>query len=349
MYPTGFIQKHKAGLWGLAGVFIFFVGCLLMIIVSFISLFFGGQPNSGFNSGSPTDLATAEIGQYMPLFQQAQQYYGVSWAVLAAIASIESGFGKSPYYLERNGVSEAGAVGFMQFMPTTWSGSKNPNVWNNPTNPRWDENPATIQAYGGYGIDANHDGRADPFNPEDAIMSAAKYLKANNFENDPRGALYHYNHAEWYINQVLAKAETYAQMTPVGNGDWPLPVQWAEITSQYGKRLMEGKEEFHGGIDIACPIGTPVYAVRSGQVKISGWVSGYGYCVMMNHPGDVMTVYGHLSTTQVSVGQMVETGQVIALSGNTGRTTGPHLHFEVRLSNRTCNPLDWLKVPSQNY
>lgn len=337
----------------IGGIVAFVILCFFLIIfliTGFVGSFLGSSEiNNGFLSGSPTDIATLELGDYLPIFQQAQEYFNVPWAVLAAISSVESGFGKSSYYLSRKGISEAGAVGFMQFMPTTWSGSTNPVASDNPLNPRWDENPNTIQKYGGYGVDANKDGRADPFDPHDAIFSAAKYLSANKFDQNPRAALFRYNRANWYVDMVLSKAEDYAQIKPSGDGMWPLPVEYTNLTSEYGKRKLNGQDEFHSGIDIACPVGTPVYAVIGGSVSRAGWIGGYGYCVMIDHPGRLTIVYGHLSSINVSVGQRVEVGSLIALSGNTGRSTGPHLHFEARISNNHYNPMEWLKVPSTNY
>ncbi|ABO49336.1 peptidase M23B [Desulforamulus reducens MI-1] len=347
---TSAIKNFKWFALGIGSSGLLLLILLVFFLTGFFMTFLGNfRLHSGFLSGSPTDLAAKEIGEYMPIFLQAQDRFGVSWAVLAAIASTESGFGKSERYILQKGISEAGAVGFMQFMPSTWSGSTNPRANDNPDNPQWDDNPQTIKQYGGYGVDANNDGKADPFDPEDAILSAAKYLKANNFESDPRQALFCYNHATWYVNMILEKAETYASITPMGEGSWPLPPQWNSITSPFGKRTLNGEEEFHPGLDIACPIGTPVFAVIGGEVITADWVSGYGYCVMMKHPDETVTVYGHLSDIKVTMGDNVKQGQVIALSGNTGRSTGPHLHFEVRKANNLCNPMDWLKTPSSNY
>jgi len=344
------VKNYKWIALGFVASGIIILALLVFFINGFFMTFLGSfKLHSGFLSGSPTDIASKEIGEYLTIFQQAQDRYGVSWAVLAAIAATESGFGKSPTYLNRRGISPAGAVGFMQFMPTTWSGSRNPKASDDPGNPQWDDNPETIRQYGGYGVDANGDGKADPYDPWDAIFTAAKYLKANGFESNPRQALFCYNHATWYVDMVLERAESYALITPMGNGIWPLPSQFKNITSLFGRRTFNGDEEYHAGIDIACPIGTPVYAVISGEVVTADWVPGYGYCVMLKHPDETVTVYGHLSDIKVSVGDKVEQGKVIALSGNTGKSTGPHLHFEVRKANNLCNPMDWLKTPSKNY
>jgi len=116
------------------------------------------------------------------------------------------------------------------------------------------------------------------------------------------------------------------------------------ITSAYGWRVhpVLGIQKFHSGIDIAVPSGTPIYAVRSGTVTYAGWMSGYGNVVMINH-GDIISLYAHNSSLAVAVGQKVSGGQLISYSGSTGMSTGPHLHFEIRLSSSgdTINPTSY--------
>lgn len=114
------------------------------------------------------------------------------------------------------------------------------------------------------------------------------------------------------------------------------------ITSPYGWRVhpITGVSKFHKGIDIAAPSGTPVYSLRSGTVMYTGYdANGYGYYVMVDH-GDIISLYAHNSAIVVSQGQQVKGGQLLSYSGNTGGSTGPHLHFEVRLagSGETINP-----------
>jgi murein DD-endopeptidase MepM/ murein hydrolase activator NlpD len=102
------------------------------------------------------------------------------------------------------------------------------------------------------------------------------------------------------------------------------------ITSQAGLRTdpFDGKLRHHNGLDIAAPSGTPVKPVASGTVIFSGWKSGYGNTVIVDHGDGMKTVYAHHSSNSVGFGDSVDTGSVIALSGSTGRSTGPHLHFE---------------------
>ncbi|MBP1744140.1 MAG: peptidase [Firmicutes bacterium] len=114
------------------------------------------------------------------------------------------------------------------------------------------------------------------------------------------------------------------------------------ITSPYGWRIhpITGVSKFHKGIDIAAPSGTAIYSLKSGTVMYTGYdANGYGYYVMVDH-GDIISLYAHNSSIVVTAGQQVKSGQLICYSGNTGGSTGPHLHFEVRLagSGETINP-----------
>lgn len=117
------------------------------------------------------------------------------------------------------------------------------------------------------------------------------------------------------------------------------PVTNWNVTSNFGYRW----GRLHAGTDVGIPIGTTVRASRSGQIVTAGWVGGYGNCVMIDHGDGVVTVYGHLSQVLVSVGQYVEQGQQIALSGNTGRSTGPHLHFEIRVNGAATDATPYLE------
>ena len=108
------------------------------------------------------------------------------------------------------------------------------------------------------------------------------------------------------------------------------------------KAPTKGASTNHKGIDWATPIGTAIYASSGGTVTKAGWGSGYGYVIYIKHPDGRETRYGHLSKVLVSPGQSVKQGQKIALSGNTGRSTGPHLHFEIRINGVAVNPLKYL-------
>lgn len=119
----------------------------------------------------------------------------------------------------------------------------------------------------------------------------------------------------------------------------PLPVR-GTITSNFGFRIdpIDGKRRHHNGIDIAVPEGTDIRPVISGKVIYSGYSKGYGNCVIIEHEDGVQTLYAHNSKNLVKTGDVVTPDTVIALSGSTGRTTGPHLHFEVRKNGKPINP-----------
>lgn len=118
---------------------------------------------------------------------------------------------------------------------------------------------------------------------------------------------------------------------------WPLR---GTLTSYYGTR----KKQNHDGIDIAAPKGTPIFAAASGRVIFSGWgPTGYGKMVIIRHNKKWVTVYAHNSKNRVKKKQRVKKGEKIAYVGSTGRSTGPHLHFELRENREPVNPLNYLK------
>jgi murein DD-endopeptidase MepM/ murein hydrolase activator NlpD len=151
----------------------------------------------------PVEPVQVGYDQLLDLWKKAGEAYGVPWNVLAAINKIESNFGRNM------GPSSAGAVGWMQFMPSTWL--------------RW-------------GTDANGDGVADPWNPVDAIYSAARYLAASGAATDIRRAVFAYNHAVWYVNDVLALAQLYGGSGgPVGQTAIALDKLQSKLTAARAK------------------------------------------------------------------------------------------------------------------
>jgi len=122
------------------------------------------------------------------------------------------------------------------------------------------------------------------------------------------------------------------------------PLSGGRLSSQFGRRSRptKGASTYHKGVDWATPTGTAIFASCGGTVARAGWASGYGYVVYINHPGGRQTRYAHLSKVLVSAGQTVSQGQKIALSGNTGVSTGPHLHFELLINGSQVNPLKYL-------
>jgi murein DD-endopeptidase MepM/ murein hydrolase activator NlpD len=123
---------------------------------------------------------------------------------------------------------------------------------------------------------------------------------------------------------------------------WPLR---GNTSSVYGKRADPISSDLvrrHAGVDIAAPEGTQVAAARGGQVVFTGTRGGYGQLVILRHAEEMETRYGHLSSIAVKKDSFVRPGQVLGLVGNTGRSTGCHLHFEVRVSGQPVDPLKWL-------
>jgi murein DD-endopeptidase MepM/ murein hydrolase activator NlpD len=133
-------------------------------------------------------------------------------------------------------------------------------------------------------------------------------------------------------------AQSGPAVTAVSGGDVVLPVQ-GRLTSTYGPR----GGTIHYGIDIANSIGTPIVSAMTGTVINSGPASGFGLWVRVQHAGGLITVYGHINESLVSVGQRVAAGEQIATLGNRGESTGPHLHFEVHQDGSKINPLPWLR------
>ncbi|WP_370655190.1 M23 family metallopeptidase [Sphingomonas aurea] len=122
------------------------------------------------------------------------------------------------------------------------------------------------------------------------------------------------------------------------------PVASLKFTSNFGIRSdpFRGTAAMHAGVDIPGPVGTPIYATADGIVSNASWRGGYGNLVEVNHGKGIATRYGHLSKILVADGARVTRGQLIALMGSTGRSTGPHLHYEVRIDGHAVNPLPFL-------
>lgn len=116
------------------------------------------------------------------------------------------------------------------------------------------------------------------------------------------------------------------------------------ITSSYGYRIhpIWGTTIYHSGIDIGVDYGTPVHAADGGTVVYADWISGYGNAVIIDHGNGLSTLYGHNESLNVSEGQTIGKGDVIAFAGSTGNSTGPHVHFEVRANGDPVDPMGYL-------
>jgi murein DD-endopeptidase MepM/ murein hydrolase activator NlpD len=139
---------------------------------------------------------------------------------------------------------------------------------------------------------------------------------------------------------VLRKGASPLRVVPVA----------ATVSSGYGWRKhpifkdADGNKavRHHNGYDLSCPQGTPIYAAGDGVVEFAGWNSGYGNLTRIEHGGGLSTRYGHQSKLLVKAGQVVKAGQKIGLVGSTGKSTGPHLHFEVRVDKKPVDPALYL-------
>ncbi|HEU0316746.1 MAG TPA: lytic murein transglycosylase, partial [Solirubrobacteraceae bacterium] len=216
----------------------------------------------------------------LPIYQAAGIQYGIRWEVLAAINEIETDYGRNL------NISSAGAVGWMQFMPSTWKQ---------------------------YGVDANRDGRKDPFNPVDAIFAAARYLRAAGGEQDLKRAVFAYNHADWYVDSVLVRAQLIGglpadlvgSLTGLTQGHFPVhgKARYADDIDEKAaakKRktgnaavVVEGNPS-RRGINIFAKAGSPVIATNDGVIKKVGHSHRLGkYVVLQDVYGNTYT-YGHL-------------------------------------------------------
>jgi murein DD-endopeptidase MepM/ murein hydrolase activator NlpD len=216
----------------------------------------------------------------LPIYQAAGIEYGIRWEVLAAINEIETDYGRNL------NVSSAGALGWMQFMPATWKA---------------------------YGVDANGDGKADPYNPVDAIFAAARYLKAAGGQDQIRKAIFAYNHADWYVDQVLLRArlvsglpeDLVGSLTGLTQGVFPVAAKTqyvgddanrrARTRTAKGKNAAKAVESgSRGAIDLFAKAGAPAIAVQDGTVVALGESKRLGRFVRLRDVYGNVYTYGNL-------------------------------------------------------
>ena len=227
----------------------------------------GGIPSLTFSAPGPAhqvpdiSIQSFSIPPFLlPIYQAAGTEYGIPWQVLAAINEIETDYGRNL------NVSSAGALGWMQFIPSSWQA---------------------------YGVDANGDGRTDPYNPADAIFAAARYLRAAGGDKDINRAIFAYNHADWYVQSVLLRAKLIGKLpadlvgslTGLTEGRFPVAAR-----AGYPKKTPSGKT----ALDITSKAGAPVIAVNDGVIKKVGSSRTRGrYIELQDAYGNTFT-YSHL-------------------------------------------------------
>ncbi len=147
-----------------------------------------------------------------------------------------------------------------------------------------------------------------------------------------------------FVTKVIKKLKIQKNYVG-GKMMWPLPLRYTRISSPFGYRIhpVLKKKKMHTGIDIPAPRNTSVYAAGHGTVIYADWLGSYGKAVMIDHGGGIVTLYGHNNKLVVKVGKKVKKGDVISKVGTTGRSTGNHVHFEVRKNGKYVNPLGYVK------
>lgn len=175
----------------------------------------------------------------------------------------------------------------------------------------------------------------------------AKQVLMADLEQDVKKAEKEYDKLNQYARDIESSIRSLTNPNKEYVGGvmmWPVPGH-SRISSPYGYRVhpIFKTKKFHTGIDIPAPMGTPVKAALAGTVISAGNRGGYGKAVIIDHGGGIVTLYAHNSRIDVSKGQEVSKGQVIARVGSTGYSTGPHSHFEVRKNGSYVNPLPWVR------
>ncbi|WP_018086931.1 M23 family metallopeptidase [Desulfurispora thermophila] len=270
--------------------------------------------------------------ELVPLFQEAEEKYGIPWWFLAAVAFTESSFNP----LAEN--PSTGCYGLMQVAPANWQE---------------------------YAPQLGFDVQADRDNPRAQILLGAFLLKsyfgsvdwnADDWRDQTLRGLTFYGGFRTngeidaaamercrneYAGKIWELADAF-RGTGTG-GTWPVPGH-TQITSYFGWRVhpITGERKFHEGIDIAAPEGAPVAAVAGGMATVNPDAGGYGMLVTITD-GVHEYRYAHLSGFTVQSGQVVKAGEQIGLVGSTGASTGPHLHFEVRVNGQPVDPLPLLR------
>jgi hypothetical protein len=320
------------------------------LVVVTILLFAMGlaQPEPTQAARRPIGIPDVVFDAYVKAAEKAPERFGgcrVRWSVLAGIGRVESGHGTT-----RGAVADsAGNVG-PPILGIPLDGRRGTARIADTDGGRWDQDSTWDRALGpmqfipstwrSSGVDGNGDGVADPHNIYDATLAAAGYLcraVRGGDLNDPallRRAIFSYNHSHAYVNTVLRGADFYDGYELVdGNvapaaGVYALPLDRAIVASN--PTVLSRPHHDYPAIDIGLPEGTPIYAVASGKV-ISVTSSGKcGNGVVIDDTEGYRYTYCHATSVHVPKGTTVGAGQLIMSSGNTGNSTGPHLHFQIQ-------------------
>jgi len=186
--------------------------------------------------------------------------------------------------------------------------------------------------------------QADRNQKQKVVLISRAKKELNTVQNDRKKletALDELEQTSKKLEEEIRKKQRSGEVLGTGKMVWPVK---AQISSNFGWRMhpILKEKRFHSGIDLAVVTGTAVAAADSGRVLVSSWNGGYGYFIAIDHGNGISTAYGHNSRLLVKEGEIVIKGQTISLSGSTGLSTGPHLHFEVRKDGKPVNPIPFL-------
>ena len=325
-----------------AGIAVVALGVVAVIPMAMTASLLGGTmdaPSLTSSSGAVTactidsttvsvnDLTAEQVANARTLIAVGKSLHVPprGWVIAIATALQESGL-RNLHYGDRD------SLGLMQQRPSAGWGT-----------PQQVETPsyAARAFYGGPGSPTRNSGLLSVAGWEHMpLWEAAQSVQRSAF---PFAYQAHEALATDLVRRLAGKTAGCSALT---NGPWRLPVPGAyTLTSGFGPRVSPttGRPDFHTGQDFAVPTGTPALAVSSGVVAFAGWDGGYGNLVRVRHANGVESWYGHLSAIHVHVGDRVQTGTELGLTGSTGNSTGPHLHLEIRVDDKPTDPIPWLR------
>lgn len=193
-----------------------------------------------------------------------------------------------------------------------------------------------LQAGDAAGVTADEGGGASDPKPTAPASAGGGVSPGAPSDDQVRAELAGMQRSQKRVETLLASGR-YPVRYGSGRVNWPLP-GYRTISSPFGMRW----GRLHAGIDIPAPVGTPIRAADAGTVILAGWTGGYGNYTCVQHTKTLSTCYGHQSRLLVRAGQDVQAGETIGLTGNTGSSTGPHLHFETRVGGQPLDPMGFL-------